>query len=77
MTFFAEYSAIGCGKEKESTQQSAVSIQPRRFTAKDAKSAKEVKGNFVSSMIRALTTLTTAGLSDLRALCGSVSLAEC
>jgi hypothetical protein len=29
-----------CGKEKESTQQSAFSTQPRRFTAKDAKTAK-------------------------------------
>jgi hypothetical protein len=77
MTFFAEYSAMRCGKEKESTQQSAVSIQSRRFTAKDAKSAKELKGNFVSSMMCALTILTPAALSVLRVLGGKRDLAEC
>jgi hypothetical protein len=61
MTFFAEYSAIGCGKEKESSQQSAFSTQQSAisqtpFTAKDAKDAKELKDNSVSSMVCVLTT---------------------
>jgi hypothetical protein len=33
-----------------SSQQSALSIQPRRFTAKGAKIAKELENSFVSSI---------------------------
>jgi hypothetical protein len=51
------------GGRKKSIQHSAISIQPRRFTAKDAKTAKEPEDNRVSSMIRTLTTLTTAALA--------------
>jgi hypothetical protein len=47
MKFFAEYSALSCGKEKEreafSSPHSAVSIQPNPFTAKDAKNAKNAR----------------------------------
>jgi hypothetical protein len=61
-----------CGKEKESNQQSAFSTQPRRFTAKDAKTAKrgkKLEGNFVSSMNRVTHTATAA--FDLRVLGGN------
>jgi hypothetical protein len=78
MTFSAEYSAMRCGKEKESTQQSAFNTQPRRFTAKDAetaKSGKKLAGNFVSSMNRVTHTATAA--FDLRVLGGKRGLAEC
>jgi hypothetical protein len=47
MKFFAEYSALSCGKEKEreakSSPHSAVSIQPNPFTAKNAKNAREAR----------------------------------
>jgi hypothetical protein len=56
-------------KKALSNQPSA--LQPRRFTAKDAKTAKsgkKLEGNFVSSMNRVTHTATAA--FDLRVLGG-------
>jgi hypothetical protein len=71
MTFFAEYSAIGCGKEKESIQQSAFSVQPKTIYRKGRKERKGTGTQFLNvPMIRAVTA-RSMGLSDLRILCGN------
>jgi len=80
MMFFAEYNPLRCGKSKESTQQSVFSTQPGRFNRKGRKDRKEWKG--IARQFRKfddprVNHTTMAVLSDLRALCGAISLAEC